>query len=86
HQGPWPSAGGYIYSTLAVESLRILTHSENLCFTRTDLSVGAPAGTQPPFASPGSERSNAGRGHSSDQVRSEIKQQILILSAIGYNL
>ncbi|MCI80494.1 hypothetical protein A2U01_0101765, partial [Trifolium medium] len=36
----------------------------------TDLSVGAPAGTQPPSTSPGSERSNAGRDHSFDQVRS----------------
>ncbi|MCI56580.1 hypothetical protein A2U01_0077831, partial [Trifolium medium] len=27
----------------------------NLCFTLTDLSVGAPAGTQPPSASPGVE-------------------------------
>ncbi|MCI32554.1 hypothetical protein A2U01_0053768, partial [Trifolium medium] len=32
-----------------------------------ELSVGAPAGTQPRSTSPGSERSNAGRGHSSDQ-------------------
>ncbi|MCI26836.1 hypothetical protein A2U01_0048033, partial [Trifolium medium] len=38
----------------------------------TDLSVGAPAGTQPPPLHQGSERNNARRGHSSDQVRSHI--------------
>ncbi|MCI70275.1 hypothetical protein A2U01_0091538, partial [Trifolium medium] len=36
----------------------------------TDLSVGAPAGTQSPSTSSGSEQSNVGHSHSSDQVRS----------------
>ncbi|MCI88096.1 hypothetical protein A2U01_0109382, partial [Trifolium medium] len=42
-KGLGPTLGAIYTPLLQWSQVRILTHSENLCFTLTNLSVGAPA-------------------------------------------
>ncbi|MCH97185.1 hypothetical protein A2U01_0018178 [Trifolium medium] len=85
HQGSWPSAVGYIYNLHNSHKVRIHTQRKPKLHTQTDLSVGVPAGTQPPPLHQGLERSNARRGHSSDQVRSVAKPPSVAIITLKSN-